>query len=218
MSEPKSKHIQIEETRVLKNRLLSSKMSFSKDVEKYFQSNLFYAEYDRDIQNVSTSILQIPVLSSIITVAWATGADIYVKCLDKTYLESLNKIKSVMKKWYPKLSFSTDICVENIVSNKFSNQGYGLLFSGGIDSTASYIRRKKQKPNLIMVWGADIFLTEEKFWRKVKNKYKDFAQQENVEINFIKTNMRQFINEGLLCIEFGRYLTDFSWWGGFITE
>jgi len=210
----KSKYIKIEELRVLRNRILLSKISYSRNIEKYFQQELFRVEYDSDVQNVSESILQIPVFSNIITVAWAVGADVYVKELDRSYLESLNKIKSVMKRWYPKLSFSTDIHVENIVSNKFSNRGYGMLFSGGIDSTASYIRHKKQKPILIMVWGADVPLAEEEFWRKVKNKYKDFARQEDIQITFIKTNLRTFINEGPLNVDFGRYLAG-SWWGGF---
>lgn len=208
-----AKYIKIEQLKVLKNRLLT-KLSYSKNVEKYFVSNLFYVEYDQHVYNVSKSILYIPAVSSLITVAWAIGADIYVEELDKTYLESLGKIELVMKDWYPNLPFSTNIHVEKVVPNSFSNNGYGLLFSGGIDSTASYIRHKSKKPDLIMVLGLDIPLDEEKFWRKVKNEYEDFAHRENVKINFIKTNARQFIDERLLGIEFGRYLTS-SWWGGF---
>jgi len=210
----KSKYIKIEQPKVLKGHLIASKISYSANIEKYFKSDLFYAQYDEDLQNVPACILQIPVLSSIITIAWAIGADVYVKELDKTYLESLNKIKSIMKTWYPKLPFSTDVCVEYAVSNRFSSQGYGLLFSGGIDSTTSYIRNKKMKPNLIMIWGADIPLVEEEFWCKVKKKFKDFAKHENVGINFVKTNMREFINEAVLNTEFGPYLTG-SWWGSF---
>ncbi len=176
MSGPKSKYIKIEEPRILKNRLLLSKISYSGNIEKYFQQKVFRAEYDRDIQNVSASILQIPVFSNIITVAWAAGADIYVKELDRSYLESLNKIKLVMKRWYHKLSFSTNIHVEDLVSNKFSNRGYGLLFSGGIDSTASYIKHRNEKPNLIMIWGADILLAEEEFWRKVQKQIRGLCK------------------------------------------
>jgi len=209
-----TKYIRIEELKVLEKRLLQFRLSYSKGVQKYFLSDLFYVQYDRDISNVSESILYIPVISNVITVAWAIGADIYVKELDRTYLESLGKIKSVMKEWYPKLSFSTNINAEKIVSNSFSNKGYGLLFSGGIDSTVSYIRHKDKKPNLIMVEGADIPLANEEFWRDVENKYSGFADQENVKINFIKADIHQFINERLLNAEFGRYLTDFSWWGG----
>ena len=84
--------------------------------------------------NVDKSILYIPIVSSIITVAWAVGADIYIKELDKTYLNSLSKIKLVFEKWYPQFSFSTNIYAENFVSNQFNGERYGLLFSGGVDS------------------------------------------------------------------------------------
>lgn len=211
---PEQKQIKIVESKIWKNRLLLSKLSYSRSLKKYFQSRLFFAEYDRDIQNVSMSILQIPVISNIITLAWAVGADVYVKELDRTYLESLNKIKSVMTGWYPTFSFPTDIHVEEIVSNKFSNERYGLLFSGGVDSHTSYIRNKSKKPILIMVWGADIPLVEEEFWRKITSKYEKFAKDEKLDITFIKTNMRQFINESSLVREFGCYLPDSSWWGG----
>lgn len=43
----------------------------------------------------------------------------------------------------------------------------GLLFSGGVDSLASYIRHREKKPNLIMIWGADIPISQEGFWRKL---------------------------------------------------
>lgn len=214
----KSKFIQVEETEISRNQCIS-RISCSKDVRKYFQSIFFRVQYDVDVKNVSASILQIPAISSIIAVAWVVGADVYVKELDRSYLESLSKIKSVMKKWYPKLTFSTDIHVKNIVSNKFSNPHYGLLFGGGLDSTASYIRHKNRKPNLITVWGADIPIDREWFWTKVRNKHRHFAQQEDVKINFVKTNLRQFLNEEALNTDFGRYLFFFSsfffWWTGF---
>jgi len=209
------KHIRIERLKVLKNRLSFFKSSYSKNVQKYFLSNQFFVEYDKDIHNVSKSILYIPAVSTLIPVAWAVGADIYVEELDKTYLESLGKVQQVMKDWYPNLPFSTNIHVDKVVPNSFSNNRYGLLFSGGLDSTASYIRHKSKKLDLIMVCGVDIPLDEEKLWRKAKDKYEDFANQENVEISFIKTNARQCTNERLLREEFGRYLTDSTWWGGF---
>ena len=70
--------------------------------------------------NVDKGILYVPIVSNIITAAWAVGADIYVEELDKTYLNSLNKIKGVFGKWYPQFSFSTNIYVERISSNQFN--------------------------------------------------------------------------------------------------
>jgi len=123
----REKYIKMEELKVIKNRLLLFKLSYSKNVKKYFLNDLFYAEYDEDIRNASKSILQVLFVSNLINVAWAIDADIHV---------------------------------EKVVSNSFSDKGYGLLFSGRIDSATSYIRHKNKKPNLIKVWGADIPLTE----------------------------------------------------------
>jgi len=84
---PEAKYIEIKEPKIFKNRLLLSRLSYPREIKKYFSSNLFYVKYDKDIHNVNTSILQIPVISNVITLAWAIGADIYVKELDRTYLE-----------------------------------------------------------------------------------------------------------------------------------
>ena len=88
----KSKYIKIEEPKVLGERLLLSNISCSRNVEKYFGQKSFWVRYD-----VDASILNIPVLSNVITVAWAVGADVYVGELDKSYFEALNKVKLVFK-------------------------------------------------------------------------------------------------------------------------
>lgn len=209
--ESDSPTIKIEELEILENRLLLFKLSYPKQLKKYFSSDSFWAKYDVDLQDVDESILQIPAVSNMLPVAWATGADIFVKKLDATYLQSVEKIKSVMKMWY-RLPFSTRLFADEVTFNKFSNKRCGLLFSGGIDSTASYIRHRDAKPNLIMIWGADIPLSEKALWEKTKKVYQGFAQQERAEFNFIETNLRHFINERLLSAKFGRHLSG-SWWG-----
>jgi len=208
----KSKYIKIEEVQVLKNRLLLSKISCSRSLERYFQSNLFWVKYDVDIHEVDASILGIPILFNIIAVAWVTGADIYIKELDNSFLTALNRIKAILQRWFPRFPFSTNIHVENIVFNKVDSHIYGLLFSGGLDSTTSYIQHRNKKPNLIMIWGADIPLDRNDFWRKIKTLYKKFAERADVKINFLKSNIQEFLNVYRLDIEFSRYLEGASWW------
>lgn len=202
---PPMEYIKIEEPKILNGRTLLFKLCYSRGVEKYFTLDYLICEYDRKIGNVNGGILQIPAIASIITFAWAIGTNIYIKRLDATYLESLNKVKSVMKYHYPKFSFSTKIIVENVVSNRFSNNGNGLLFGGGIDSTASYIRHRNEKPNLITVWGAgiDIHPCDE----KAKKRLIDFSDKEEVKVNFIKTNVDEVIDKRLLDEKFG-----LDWW------
>ncbi|MHA1664238.1 MAG: hypothetical protein ACTSVW_00170 [Candidatus Njordarchaeales archaeon] len=209
----KSKYIKIEGSEVRRNLLLSD-ISCSENIEKYFGRKRFWAKYDVDIEGIDVSILNIPVLSSVITVAWASGADIYVEELDRSYFKSLNAIKFTFKRWYPKFPFSTRIHIKKMVSNEFSHRKLALLFSGGVDSLTSYIWHKREKPNLIMIWGTDVPINQEKFWKNVKNEYETFAKREGVEINFVQTNLRRFINERPLNVEFGRFLVG-GWWGGF---
>jgi len=208
----KSKYIKIEEVKVLKNRLLLSKISCSRSLERFFQSNSFWVKYDIDIHEVNAGILSIPVLFNIIAVAWVTGADIYVKDLDNSFLTSLNRIKAILKRWFPRFPFSTIIHAENVVFNEAESQTYGLLFSGGLDSTSSYVQHRNKKPNLIMIWGADIPLDRKEFWRKIRTQYKRFSEREAVKINFLKSNIHEFLNFYRLDLEFSRYLESAAWW------
>lgn len=190
------KYIKIQDLSLRENRILEFRVSCSKNVQKYFLSPTVYMEYDIDISKVPLSILYIPAISSVIMLAWHVGADVYVEELDKVYLNSLGKIKTVMRNWYPRLPFS-EIYVDKIVSNRTLGQGYGMLFSGGFDSMATYVRHRDKKPNLIHCFVRDELLKTSR--RHLIN----FADSENVGINFVKTNINDVIDERLLTAQFG---------------
>ena len=175
------KYIKIEDLILQKNRI-SVRLVCSKNIQKYLMSNTLYIEYDENIDEVPTSILQIPAVSGIVTLAWLTGADVYVKELDAEYLKSLERIRTVMKDMYPEFPFSK-IYVDKIVLNEFNNDGYGLLFSGGLDSVTSYIRHRDKKPSLIHC------LVKEKQFKTNINHLINFSKEEDVTINVIKTNV-----------------------------
>ena len=206
--------IKINETRVLGKHRLVCTLSFSNDVKKYFKSSLLFVEYDSDIQNVDSSILNIPLVANLVPAAWAIGADISVPNLDSIFCQSLDKIKLIMKKWYPQLSFSTNISVEKMTNNVYPAQSEGMLFSGGLDSSATYVSNRPNIKHLMMVWGADIPLAEKECWANVKSRYLQFAKVNHVKLHVIKTNLRESLNESKLSNEFGKYLPDQSWWGG----
>jgi len=206
--------IKLDKPRILGNNIVYNKIFPSKGIKKYFKSD-FFAKYDRDIHSVDESILQIPALSNIITIAWATGADVYLKALDKKYLESLNRVKIAMKEMFPQLPFSSSIFVEEVVSNNFSNSGTLILFGGGVDSTASYLRHKGENPILVKIWGTDVALENKIVWDELKKKILEFANKESARVSFIKSNICSFINGDLLSLRYGMYLTSFEWHSGF---
>jgi len=189
--------------------VLSFKLSLSKNMERYFTSKKLFVEYDVAVDTVDESILQIPAIAGVITIAWAKGADVYAEELDEKYLSSLKKISSIMEKWHPYFSWSSDIPVGKIVSNKFENTRYGLLFSSGVDSTTTYIRQRGKKPDLIHVLETDSQRALKKVeTEKIKRKLVEFAKHEEVGIHFIRTNIPPGIKpESILYEEFG-----LPWW------
>ena len=124
------KFIQIDDLQIINNNILMFKLSFSREIKKYFSSNSFYVKYDKKIKKVGKDILNIPAVASVITLAWTVNADVYVDHLDKTYLESLNIIKNVLNSFYPNINFDSKIHVDDIILNGFNKDEYGLLYSG----------------------------------------------------------------------------------------
>ncbi|MBN1244234.1 hypothetical protein JXA31_01410 [Candidatus Bathyarchaeota archaeon] len=201
------KTINIVDTKVRNGNTVVFKLSYPRSIKKYLASDYIYAEYSTRIDCVDESILNIPAVASLVPLAWAVGADLSVKKLDKTFVESLNRVKPVFKKWHSNFSFSTRIGVEEVVHNKFSNKGYALLFSGGLDSTVSYIRNKKKKPILIFIRGLDILTKNRALWNNAKAQVLAFSKQEDVKVYFVKSNIRELFYDNLLSVEFGQ-----SWW------
>lgn len=144
--------------------------------KRFFQPVDFYARYSVDISQVPLSILNIPALCSIIHFAWAIGVDVEVGEIDNTYLNGIQDARNLFKgnKGFKTLSFDTEVHARKTVKNSFPNlSSQGLMFSGGCDSTSSYVKRLKQNPKLILVWGLDIPLNWRGFWLKVLETYRE---------------------------------------------
>jgi hypothetical protein len=201
------KWIRIRKPKVFNDSILRFDVGYSKQIKKYLSSDEFYLEYEEDVGGLDPSILCIPAVSGIIAVAWAVGADVYVEALDQTYLKSLSEIKTAMMQLFPDFSFSTQIKVGNVVSNSFSNDGSGLLFTGGIDSVTSYIKHKQERPDLIKVWGAEVPFDDQKNWRKAYKMITDFTGREGARLHVIRTNIPRVLRKHVLYREFG-----LDWW------
>jgi 7-cyano-7-deazaguanine synthase in queuosine biosynthesis len=201
-----TRYIRISEVRAVGSKLIA-RLDLSENIKKYFLKDNFVVQYDKNIEDVDESILAIPPLFVIAPVAWATGADIYVEKLDQTSFNSLHKVRQVFQGWYPRFSSSGRIYVNNLIGNKFNNEQTALLFSGGLDSTTSYIMHKDEHPILISLLRGETSSYEAEFYDKVKNTFLDFAKNEGVEIHFIKSDVwdmnSSILNNRLLTRDFG---------------
>jgi hypothetical protein len=84
----------------LKDNIIRSKVTVPKKISKYMKTNELYIEYDEEIETDS-SILNIPIISEVISLAWLTNTDIIVKNLDKRFKESMDKVRPIYQKMYP---------------------------------------------------------------------------------------------------------------------
>lgn len=172
-------------------------------------SEKFFLECDINIENVPDSIAVIPLLCNILPISWVFDLKIQVNYLDKQFYTCIPNLKKGYADMHPTVQMLGKIQVENIEENNYKAENAGTLFSGGVDAFNTLCKHIEEKPTLLTVWGADVKLTDEKGWEKVRLHDILIAQKYNLECSFVKSNFRTFINyKHLRC-------KDCEWWHDF---
>ena len=195
---------------IIEDKKLVFKLSYSENLNQYFFYDQIDIQYNVDINGIDNSVLYIPAVATIISIAWAVGADVFVENIDENYLHSLDNVKSIFSKWFPQFSFSTRIQAQNIVNNKYDSKGYALLYSGGIDSLTSLLRNRDKHPALISVWGAEGSSHEydqDKQFKLWKDNFLSI-NLDGLELYYIRTNTGNLVNQNLLA---KNYINDGDW-------
>ena len=154
----------------------------------------FIVEYDTSIQGVPEPILIIPFLATVTPIAWANQADIYVKTVDATFLQSLEPVRKTLQRFYPKMKFNGKIYSENVLSLPVNNPKREMaLFSGGVDSLTTFIRHQEKNPILVSVQDAHLVakrgLSRDYEWMNVASEnIKRLFKSVKPEIRLIKSN------------------------------
>ncbi|OAT79720.1 hypothetical protein A6P54_16640 [Bacillus sp. MKU004] len=188
---------------------LACSFSCPKKMNVLFREKTQWVKYNKDISNVPGSILAIPLLTNILPIAWASGIDVEIDEIDRDFLESAEAVKNAFQQLHPQLNFKGTIHAKSIVQNTcYSSQKSGQLFSGGVDSIATYIRRKEEDPALLSIWGTDVAVNNSKGWEKVKHHILEFSQPRNAANLFIQSNFRSMLRYSRISSRFS-----INWWG-----
>jgi hypothetical protein len=172
---------------------ITNNIVVSKDLEKYVKSPMMFIEYDDDI-SADDSILNIPLIATVLPLAWITGSDIHVDKLDKRFKESMESLQRAFSKKFPNAPFTTEINAGELVDNKIGKleprMRTGLLFSGGVDSMYSLITNLHLKPRLIMHWGVEgtPYPMNSEYWELVRSTYDIFSKNLGLPYHLTKTN------------------------------
>jgi hypothetical protein len=136
-----------------------------------------------------------------------------VPVIDEAFLEALRAVRESFRELHPTLAWDGELRAQSIVTDAVEpGECTALLFSGGVDSLASYVHHRGEKPLLVSVWGADVGLHQRRRWQRVTAANLAFARDHGSNISFVTTNFRTFFNHHKLR---ARFLESFqNWYSG----
>ena len=176
------KEISITDVRA-ENKTIRATIEYSRELLRFFDDDTFFVEYDVDITDVPEAILTIPALAQVCPVAWATGAAVRVQIADEQFLQSLERVGTVLGEMYPQFIEGGRVIVDEARpmsdwkldgrtdAGKHTGDDTSdaaMFFTGGVDSVSTYIRHREKDPTLINVQGWTVGIDEDERWRRTK--------------------------------------------------
>ncbi|ELY49375.1 hypothetical protein [Natronorubrum sulfidifaciens] len=185
----------------------------SADLERFFTTESFRTNYDVPIETVPEGILAIPVLAQVCPVAWANGADVYVDEVDATFASALEDVKETLCSMHDFLEGGTLYAKRTTDPEPEPGGESGLLFTGGVDSTYSYVRHREESPTLISIRGWTITPepADDDDWDALRSRVSSFAADHDLETAFVESNMLSFLAHPMLLAHYKRYV-DGAWY------
>ncbi|WP_246391650.1 hypothetical protein [Halosimplex pelagicum] len=76
--------------------------------------------------------------------------------------------------------------------------GTGMLFTGGVDSLATYVRHREEDPTLINVRGWLVGVDDDERWAHTRRRIAGYADRFGVDAQFVRSNMLEFLDTAML--------------------
>lgn len=150
------------------------KISVNQNLKLRFLRDDFFAEYDEDIDlnALDSSLVTMPFVLNVLPIVWISNRDYSIDSMDEDLYHSLEKIKKVYERLYPKTSWTGNLIPRKLVKNKplvslkDSKDHIALLYSGGLDSLCASLMHMGQHQLLITAWGQwDVPLERGEIWQ-----------------------------------------------------
>ena len=201
----------IESVDVDTNRLTCT-VSATGTVSRFLADDTMWVRYDRSIESVPEGIRPIPVLAQLLPVAWAAGADVTIPTLDERFADAIPRVRRALLDMHDFLEGGS-VTVDRRERYDPDHDGCGLLFTGGVDSTASYVRHRDREPTLIAIRGWTITPDErdDDAWAAMRSRLTTFAERRSLETAFVESNMLRFLDHPLLLAHYKRHV-DGAWY------
>ncbi|MBA3752177.1 hypothetical protein H0X06_05315 [Candidatus Dependentiae bacterium] len=173
---------------------------------KWLYSN-FFVSYERDInlKKIPYTIAILPFILSVYPVIWISGQNYSIDSMDEDVFYSLEKIKKVLQRLYPKTPLTGNLIPKKLVKNRPTvplmdkDKHVAILFSSGLDSVACSFEHMDKKQLLITTRGQDdLPLRAGNVWKLRKENIIKYAQNYGHKNAFITANHSEFLNWSVL--------------------
>lgn len=159
-----------------------------------------------------TSMLALPALGTVLTVAIAAGVPVEVDEVDAEFAAGVDAMVPVWQRMHPRFrtarfAFNADRVATPIPVGT----GDVLLWSGGLDSTASLLEHAGSISALFTVWGADVELRDAPLWAALNRHFDEDELAASIPRLTARSNMRHFPILHTLAHDF--LAPGESWWG-----
>ncbi|SDQ94994.1 hypothetical protein [Natronobacterium texcoconense] len=183
------------------------------DVKRFFTGKPFEVDYDRSIEGVPEGVLAIPALAHVCPVAWANGADVYADEVDATFARALADVRDVLDSMYDFIEGGELYARRTIDPEPDARGESALLFTGGVDSTYSYVRHRDEEPILTSIRGWTITPdpADDGDWADLTERVSAFADERGLETAFLETNALSALDHAMLLAHY-RHRVDGSWY------
>jgi len=192
-------------------------------VARFLTDTPLRVEYPESVDSVPEEILVVPALAQVCPVAWACGADVAVESVDPEFLVALHRVRESLQDLYPEFMEGGEIHCERTPAptgceplrtgdtseEGASERSSALLFSGGVDSLASYIRHEDESPLLVSLQGWVLEGDEE--WQRASQHIRDFADRNGCEAAFVRSNMLSMLDTAMLNAQYKPHIGG-SWY------
>jgi len=187
----------------LEGKTLITRVRISRDLRRYLRKSEFYIRYEQEIQ-ADEGVLNIPGVALLLPLAWLTGSDLQVRCLDRRFADSAEELQRAYRAMYPKMRFGTRLIVDEPVDSPPNPEAAAMLFSGGMDATYSFFANRHLKPRLVQVFGTEFPRSDTRYMDRVVGASTAFAEKHGVDISFIHTNFAFLFDQRAIIHQFSR--------------
>lgn len=169
-----------------------------------------FVRYEEDLSATPDAVSVIAWLGNVLPIAWLGGIEVSVPELDAVFAAAEPELKKQFALRYPGCRLDGRLRADKLVEvQRLAPVGPPLmLFSGGLDAMATFLRHRDERPVLVTVLGGDIRLDQTREWRECLEHIRGEAVLETFEHVVVESNLRTFYH--LPMVE--RHLYH-NWWG-----